>query len=140
MSNSATPWTTACLASLSFTVSWSLFKCMSTQVCDVILPSHPLLPPSPPALNRSHYQGLSQWVCSLHQVTKVLEFHSASASVLPVNIQGWFPLGFTSLCLLAVQRTLKSLLQHHNSKALILWCSAFFMVQLSHPYMTTGKP
>ena len=92
-----TAWTTACLASLSFTVSWSLFKCMSTQVCDVILPSHPLLPPSPPALNRSHYQGLSQWVGSLHQVTKVLEFHSASASVLPMNIQGWFPLGFTSL-------------------------------------------
>ena len=96
MSNSATPWTAACQASLSFTVSWSLFKCMSTQVCDVILPSHPLLPPSPPVLNPSHYQGLFQWVGSSHQVTKVLELHSASTSVLPVNIHGWFPLGFTS--------------------------------------------
>ena len=63
---------------------------------------------------------------------------SASASVLPMNIHGWFPLGLTG-CLLAVQRTLKSLLQHHSSKASILQHSAFFMVQLSHPYMTTGK-
>ena len=57
---------------------------------------------------------------------------SASASVLPMNIQDWFDL-------LAVQETFKSLLQHHSSKASILWCSAFFIVQLSHPYMTTGK-
>ena len=57
---------------------------------------------------------------------------SASASVLPMNIQDWFDL-------LAVQRTLKSLLQHHNSEASILQCSAFFIVQLSHPYITTGK-
>ena len=62
---------------------------------------------------------------------------SASASVLPVNIQDWFPLGWTDL--LAVQGTLKSLLQHHSSKPLILWCSALFIVQQSHPYMTTGK-
>ena len=64
---------------------------------------------------------------------------SASASVLPLNIQGWFPLGLTWFDLLAVQGTLKSLLQHHSSKAPILRPSAFFMVQLSHPYMTTGK-
>ena len=63
---------------------------------------------------------------------------SASASVLPMNMCGisvridWFDL-------LAVQRTLKSLLQHHSLKASILWCSAFFMIQLSHPYMTIGK-
>ena len=63
---------------------------------------------------------------------------SASASDLPINIQDWFPLGWT-LDLLAVQGTLKSLLQHPSSKASILWCSAFFMFQLSHPYMTTGK-
>ena len=62
---------------------------------------------------------------------------SASASVLPMNIQNWFPLGWTDL--LAVQGTLKSLLQHHSSNASVLWCSAFFTVQLSHPYMTTGK-
>ena len=64
---------------------------------------------------------------------------SLSASVLPVNIQDWFPLGWTGLNLLAVQGTLKSLLQHHSSKASNLWHSVFFMVQLSHPYMTTGK-
>ena len=64
---------------------------------------------------------------------------SASASVLPMNIQGWFPLGFGWFDLLAVQETLKSLLQHHSSKASILRCSDFFTVQLSHPYRTTGK-
>ena len=63
---------------------------------------------------------------------------SASASVLSVNIQGLFPLGLTDL--LAVQGTVKSLLQHHNLKASVLQHSAFFMVQLSYPYMTTGKP
>ena len=63
---------------------------------------------------------------------------SASASVLPMNIQDWFPLGLTDLISL-LSRGLKSLLQHHSSKALILQCSAFFTVQLSHPYMTTGK-
>ena len=64
---------------------------------------------------------------------------SASASVLPLSIQGWFPLGLTWFDLLAVQGTLKSLLQHHNSKASILRHSAFFTVQLSPPYVTTGK-
>ena len=64
---------------------------------------------------------------------------SASASVLPMNIQDWFPLGLTELDLLAVQGTLKSLLQHHNSKASVLRHSAFFIVQLSHPYMTVGR-
>ena len=64
---------------------------------------------------------------------------SASASVLPMYIQDWFSLGLTGLDLLAVQWTLKSLLQHHSSKASILQCSAFFIVQLSHPYMTTEK-
>ena len=64
---------------------------------------------------------------------------SASASVLSVNIQGWYSLGVTDFNLLPVQGTLKSLLQHHNSKASILRHSAFFMVQLSHTYVTTGK-
>ena len=64
---------------------------------------------------------------------------SASASVLPMNTQDWSPLRWTGLDLLAVQGTLKSLLQHHISKASILQCSAFLIVQLSHPYMTTGK-
>ena len=65
---------------------------------------------------------------------------STLVSVLPMNIQGWFPLVLTDLISVpAVQGTLKSLLQHHSLKASILWCSAFFMVQLSHPYMTNGK-
>ena len=64
---------------------------------------------------------------------------SASASVLPMNILDWFPLGWNGWDLLAVQGTLKSLLQHHSSKASILQRSTFFMVQLSHPYMTPGK-
>ena len=59
----------------------------------------------------------------------------ASASVLPMNIQDWFPLGWAGW----IQGSLKHLLQYHRSKASILWCSAFFAVQLSHPYMTTGK-
>ena len=63
---------------------------------------------------------------------------SASAWVLPMNIQDWFPLGWTGLISLQ-SKGLSSLLQHHSSKASILRCSAFFIVQLSHPYMTTGK-
>ena len=65
---------------------------------------------------------------------------SALVSVIPVNIQDWFPYRMDWFELLAVQVILKNFLQHHNSKASIFQCSAFFMVQLSHPYMTTGKP
>ena len=64
---------------------------------------------------------------------------SASASVLPMNTQELISFRMDWLDLLAVQGTLNSLLQHHSSKASILWCSAFFIVQLAHPYMTTGK-
>ena len=65
---------------------------------------------------------------------------SGSASVLPMTIQDWFPLGWAGWTgWTAIQGTLKSLLQHHSSKASTLWCSVFFIVQLSHPYMTTGK-
>ena len=91
--------------------------------------SHPLMSPSPPALNLSQHQGLFQWVSSLHQVAKALEFqlqHQSFQWVFRTD-------------LLAVQGTLKSLLQHYSSKASILWRSAFSMVQLSHPYMATGK-
>ena len=63
---------------------------------------------------------------------------SASASILAMNIQDWFPLGLTGLISLQ-SKGIKSLLQHHGSKAPILWCSAFFIVQLSYPYMTTRK-
>ena len=78
---------------------------------------------------------MSQLFASGGQSTGV----SASASVPPMNTQDWSPLGWTLLDLLAVQGTLKSLLQHHSSKASVLCCSALFIVQLSHPYMTTGK-
>ena len=64
---------------------------------------------------------------------------SSSASVPRVNIQGWFPLGLTGLVSLLSRGTLKSLLHHHSLKASVLWLSAFFMVQLSQLYMTTGK-
>ena len=64
---------------------------------------------------------------------------SASASVLPMNNQGWFLLGLTGWISLLVQWTLKSLLQHHSSKASILWHSAFFVVQLSHPHLLLGR-
>ena len=71
-------------------------------------------------------------------MAKVLELQLQHPSN---DIQGWFPLGLTGLIFLQSKglSTPQSLLQHHNLKALILWCSAFFMVQLSHPYMTTGK-
>ena len=64
---------------------------------------------------------------------------STSASVLPMNIQDWFPLGWTDWISWLSKGTLQSVLQHHSSKASILWCSAVFIVQLSHPYMSTGK-
>ena len=99
---------------------------------DAIWPFHPLSSPSPPALNLSQHQGLlSQLFTSCGQ-------SSASASVLPMNVQDWFP--FDRLDLLAVQGTLKSLLQQHSSKASIFPCSVgSIIVQLLHPYMTTRK-
>ena len=106
-------------------------------VGDVIQPSHPLSSPFPPALNLSQHQGLFKWVSSSHQVATVLEF---SFNISPSNEHpGLISLKMDWLDLLAVQGTLKSLLQHHSSKASILRPSAFFVVQLSHPYMTTGK-
>ena len=104
---------------------------------DAIQPSHPLSSPSPPAPNPSQHQGLFQWVSSSHQVAKVLEFQLQHQ---PSNEHPG-PISFRIdwLDLLAVHGPLKSLLQHHSSKASILQHSAFFIVQLSHPYTTTGK-
>ena len=131
-----TLWTAARQASVSITNSWSLLKCIS--IASVIPFNHlilccPLLP---------HFQSypasgsfpMSWFFTSGGQSIGA----SASASVLPTNIQvdslrtDWFDL-------LAVQGIFKGLLQHHSSKAPILRCSAFFIIQLSHPYMTTGK-
>ena len=95
MSDSLQPqWTAAHEASLPFTTSWN-GQTHVHWVGDAIQPSHPLLSPCPPAFNLSQHQGLFQWVGSLHQVAKV--FIGASVSVLPMNIQDWFPLGLTGL-------------------------------------------
>ena len=107
------------------------------RVGDANQPCHPLSSPSPPAPNPSQHQGLFQWVNSSNEVAKVLGFQPQH-SVLPMNTQDW-SLWDGLVGSPCVQGTLKSLLQHHSSKASILWCSAFFTVQLSHPYMTTGK-
>ena len=90
-----TPWTAACQASLSFTISRSLLKLMSIWVSDAIQPSHPLLSPSPPIINLSQCQCLFQWVSFTSGGQSIGA--SVSASVLPVNIQGWSPLGLTGL-------------------------------------------
>ena len=106
-------------------------------VSDTIQPSYPLSSPSPSAVSLSQHQGLFKWVSSSHQVAK---YRSFSFSIRPSKeIPGLISFRMDWLYLLAVQGTLKSLLQHHSSKASILQCSAFFIVQLSHPYMTTGK-
>ena len=101
-----------------------------------IQPSHPLLSLSP-AFNLSQHQGLFKWVSSSHQVAKVSSF---SFNISPSNeYSGLISFRMDWLDLLAVQGILKCLLQHHSSKASILQCSAFFIIQLSHPYMTTGQ-
>ena len=106
------------------------------QVSDAIEPSHPLLSPSP-AFNLSQHQGLFKWVSSSHQMAKYGSF-SFSIS-LSKEYAGLISFRMDWLDLHAVQGTLKSLLQHRSSKASILRCWPFFIVQLSHPYMTSGK-
>ena len=91
-----------------------------------------LLPPIPPSIRVFPNESTLPWG---GQSTGV----SALASFPPKKSQGWSPLGWTGWIILVVQRTLKSLFQHHSSKASILRCSAVYIVQLSHPYMTTGK-
>ena len=107
------------------------------RVGDAIQPSHPLSSPSPPAFNLSQH-----WVFSSESALHIRwpKYWSFSFSISPSNEHPG-PISFRMdwLDLLAVQGTLKSLLQHHSSKASILWYSAFFTMQLSHPYMTTGK-
>ena len=106
-------------------------------VSDAIQPSHPLLFPSAPAFNLSQHQGLFKWVSSLHQMPKYWSF---SFSISPSKeYLGLISFRIDWFDLLEVQGTIESLLQHHSSKASILWSSAFFIVQLSHPHMTTGK-
>ena len=123
-----------------FSVHHQLPKPTQTHVhCigDDIQPSHPLSFPSPPTFNLSQHQGLFQWISSSHQVAKVLEFQFQHQSFQWI-FRTDFEIG--RLDLLAVQGALKSLLQHHSSKTSILQRSALFIVQISHPSMTTGKP
>ena len=117
-------------ASLSFTTSQSLLKLTSIES---VVPSNHLILCHPHFCQSFPASG-SFLVSRLFTSGSQSIGASASAVVLSMYIQDWFPLAF-----LAVQRTLKSLLQHHNSKASVLQFSAFFMVQLSHPYMITGK-
>ena len=129
-----TPWTVACQAPLSPTVCSN--SCPLSQRCYLIISSS--ANPLSFCLQIFPTSGsfpMSQLLASGGQSIRA----SASSTVLPMNIQGWFPVGVTGFDILAVQGTLKSLLQHHNSKAPILWLSAFFRVQLSHLYMTTRK-
>ena len=105
-------------------------------VSDAIQPSHPLSSPSPPTFNLSQHQSfqMSQLFTSGGQSIGV----SASTSVLQMNTQDWSPLEWTGSISLQ-SKGITSLLQHHSSKASILWCSTFFIVQISHSYMTTRK-
>ena len=139
----ATPWIAARQASLSITNWWrshQLPKLTQThvhRVDDAIQPSHPLSSPSPLAFSLSQHQGLFKWVSIRIRWPKYWSF---SFSISPFNeYSGLISFRMDWLDLLAGQGTLKGLLQHHSSKAPILWCSAFFIVHLSHSYMTTGK-
>ena len=132
------PWTAALQASLSFTVSWSLLKLMSIEsgmpsnhifLCHTFL----LLPSIFPSIR----------IFSNESVLPIRwpKYWSFSFNISPSNeYSGQISFSVDWFDLLAVQETLKSLLQHHSSKAPILQCSAFLMVQLLYPYMTTGKP
>ena len=135
VSDSATSWTAACQACLSITNSRSLLKLMSIE--SVMLSKHlilcrPLLLPSIfPSIRISSNESVIG--------TRWPNYWSFSFSISPFNeYSGLISFSMHWLDLLAVQRTLRSLLQHHNSKVSIFRCSAFFIVQLSHPYMTTG--
>ena len=124
-----TPWTAACQASLSITISQSLPKLMSIEL---VMPSNHLIFCCPLLLLPPIFPSIRVFSNDSALTIRWPKYWSFSFSISPSNEMGW-------LDLLAVQGTLKSLLQHHSSKASILRCSAFFIVQLPHPYMTTGK-
>ena len=138
VSDSVTPWTAAHQASLSITNSWSLLKLMSIES---VMPSNHLILCCPLLLSPSILPRIR--VFSNESVLRIMwcpKYWSFSFSISSSNeYSGLIFFRMNWLDLLVVQRTLKSLLQHHSSKASILWCSAFFMVQHSHPSMTTGK-
>ena len=133
----ATPWTAKCQASLSFTISQNLLKLKSIE--SMILSNHLILC-RPLLLLPFIFPSLRIFSNESVLLIRWPKYWSFSLNIKPSNEYSelisfridWFDL-------LPVQRMLENLLQHHNSKASILWCSAWFMVQLSHPYMTTGK-
>ena len=132
-----TPWTAAHQASLSITNSRNLLKLMFIQS---VMPSNYLIFCCPLLLPPSIFPSIR--VFSSESVLHIRwpEYWSFNCSISPSNeYLGLISFRMDWLDLLAVQGTLKSLLQHHSSKASVLRCSAFFIVQLSHPYMTTGK-
>ena len=137
MCDSATSWTAVYQASLSITNSWSLLKLMSIEL---VMPSNRLILCRPLLLLPSVFPNIR--VFSNESVLRIRwpQYWSFSFSITPSNeYSGLISFRMDWLDLLAVQGTLKSLLQHYSSEASILWCSTFFIVQLSHPYMTTGK-
>ena len=132
-----TPWTVACQASLSVTNTQSLLKLMSIEL---VMPSNHLILCRPLLLLPSIFPSIR--VFTSESVLLILwpKYWCFSFSISPFSeYSGLISFRMDCLDLLAVQGTLKSLPQHHSSKASILWHSAFFIVQLSHPYMTTGK-
>ena len=132
-----TPWAVVCQASLSITNSQSSLKLMPIES---VMPSNHLILCRPLLLLPSIFRSIR--VFSNESVLRIRwpKNCSCSFSISPSNEHsGLISFGMNWLDLLAVQGTLKSLLQHHSSKASILRCSAFFVIQLSHPYMTTGK-
>ena len=134
MSNSATPWTAARQTSLSFTILWSLFKLM---LIELVIPSSHLVLCCPLLLLLSIFPSIRVFSNEL-SLRIGGQSIGASASVLTMNIQDWFPLGLTGLIFLQ-SKGLSRLFSNTSLKASVLQCSAFFMVQHSHPYMTTGK-
>ena len=131
-----TPRTAPHQASLSFTISWCLLKFMSSEL---MMPSNQLILCHPLLLLSSIFPSIRVFSNESVLCIRWPKYWSFSFNISPSNeYSGWFPLGLTGLISLKSKR-LSSLLQHHSLKASILWCSAFFMVQLSHLYMTTGK-
>ena len=137
MSDSVTPWTTAHQASLSITNSWSLHKLVSIAS---VMPSNHLILCRPLLLPPSIFPSIRDFSNESVFHIRWPKYWSFSFSISPSNeCSGLISFRMDWLDLLAAQGTLKSLLQHHSSKASILWLSAFCIVQLSHQYMTTGK-
>ena len=133
----ATPWTAACQASLSITNSQSLLKLMSIES---VMPSKHLILYFPLLLLPSIFPSIKVFSNESALCIRLPKYQSFSFSISPSNeYSGLISFRIDWFDLLAVQGTLKSLLQHHNCKASILQCSAFFIVQLSHPYMALEK-